>query len=81
MGFLSGLFGIGKKIVSGARTFLENAKAGKQAIQAGFTIKGGADTDRSKAENSIWKTVPVYVWGLAIAVVLTVLVLLGFRKR
>lgn len=80
-GFLAGALGIGKKVVTGVKSLISNAKAGKAALQAGFTIKGGTDTDAQRAQNSVLKSIPVYVWAIAGGFVLLVLVVLGFRKR
>lgn len=81
MGFLAGVLAVGKKVVSGAKTLINNAKTGKAAIQAGFTIKGGADTDAAKAATSVFKTIPVYVWGIAVAVLVGLAALVFGRRR
>lgn len=80
LGLLTKLPGIIKKgaqfVKGGVASIVQSGK-----LQAGFTVKGGADTDANKASNSILKTIPVYVWAIAVAVVLGLLVLLGFRRK
>lgn len=81
MGLLAGLLTGVTNTVKRIKTTLTNAKIGSAAIQAGFTIKGGADTDAAKAQQSFWKTVPVYVWGIAIFIIGGLAYLLFRRKR
>lgn len=55
-------------------------RTGGKALQAGFTVKGGSDTDQNRAANSIFKSIPVYVWGIAVGFAL-LLGFLVFKKR
>lgn len=76
-GILGNILG---RVVTGVKNLVNNAKTGKAAIQAGFTIKAGADTDAAKAANSIFKSIPLYVWGIAVAF-LALLGYLAFGRR
>lgn len=80
MGIFSEVFSLGKKVVKSAKKFVDDAKTGRK-LQAGFTLKAGDQTDASKALQSGIKSIPVYVWGIAVAFVLLLLGFFVSRKK
>jgi hypothetical protein len=75
MALFAGLLGIGAKIVTGVKTFIQNSK-----LQGGFTLKGGDQTDVNRASASVWKTIPIYVWGILAGFLLLLFTIVS-RKR